>query len=120
MEAAMASSAEYARRKRIEQLKITTRTLDALKLDSGCVDCGFAAHPNALHFDHRERETKRRDLGWYDDRSKLVTPGRLARYLAHVDAYCDIRCANCHAIRTATEKHWLPKGRQPSLAPMLF
>lgn len=116
----MPSSAEYTRRKRIEQLLVTTRTLDALKLASGCIDCGFTGHPSALQFDHRDRETKRRDLGWYEDRSKLSTAGRLARYLAHVDAYCDIRCANCHAIRTATEKHWLPKNRSAELAPTLF
>lgn len=111
----MGSSAEYVRQRRIAQLLITARVLDALKVSTGCVDCGFNAHPQALQFDHCDPSTKRRDLGWYDDRSKLVTPGRLTRYLAHVEAYCEVRCANCHAIRTATEKHWLP--RQPSVRP---
>lgn len=100
---------------------MAVRVLDAMKLAAGCADCGYRAHPAALHFDHRDPATKRRDLGWVDDRSKLTTRRRLTRYLEHVETYCDIRCANCHAVRTMTERHWqVRRGSMPVTDPTLF
>ena len=102
----MVSSPELQKQKQRRVLDLAVRTLDAMKLAAGCMDCGYHAHPAALHFDHRDPQTKRRELGWYDDRSKLQTQTRLTRYIKHVETYCDIRCANCHAVRTVTERHW--------------
>ena len=81
--------------------------LDALKVAVGCVDCGYNRHPHALQFDHIDPDTKRRELGWVKDRSSLVTPGMLKQYIEHVTRHCEVRCANCHAERTASEKHYL-------------
>jgi hypothetical protein len=86
-------------------LAAVAHTLDALKIAAGCIDCGYNQHPRALHFDHRDPQTKRAALGWYDDRSKLLSKARLAKYLHHVETYCDVRCANCHAVRSANEAH---------------
>ena len=69
----------------------------ALKVERGCTDCGYRAHPDALHFDHLPRFTK--DLG-------------IARLIDHMDptrleaemAKCEVVCANCHAIRTAERR----------------
>jgi hypothetical protein len=95
--------------------------LNAMKLEAGCADCGYAKHPSALQFDHRDPATKRSEPGWVEDRSKLTTAARLARYVDHVRAYCDIRCANCHAERTARERHWLPpQPTEHTSEPALF
>ena len=104
----MPLSPEAKAQRRRDYLVVAARTLEALKLAAGCTDCGYREHPAALHFDHREPTTKRAALGWVDDRSKLFNATRLRRFLEHVDTYCDIRCANCHAVRTMTEQHWRP------------
>jgi len=98
-------------------LDLAVVTLDAYKLARGCVDCGYNTHPGALQFDHREPATKHTVDGWVRDRSKLTTRSRLERYLDHVDACCDVRCANCHAVRTITERHWLPSAHRQAEAP---
>ena len=79
---------------------------DALKLTAGCADCGYRRTAQALQFDHVDPATKLRQLGWQEDRSKLTTASKLRRYLDHVERYCVIRCANCHAERTFRERHY--------------
>jgi hypothetical protein len=69
-----------------------TAQLRAIKLEQGCVDCGYREAAEALDFDHRPEERK------------LFNPGRRAawawdRVMAEV-AKCDVRCANCHRIMT--------------------
>lgn len=66
------------------------------KLSRGCLDCGFNAHPDALHFDHRDPSTKTFTIG----RGSTSSQTRLLTEIAK----CDIRCANCHAIRTAAQR----------------
>ena len=107
-------------RSHIKHIHEAKRVLDELKLASGCVDCGFNEWPEALQFDHIEPCTKLRSLGWFDDRSKLHSKTRLRRYLEHVDRYCQIRCANCHAHRTKTERHHMPHERNVDYGPTLF
>ena len=97
-------------------LKVAAVTLDRIKTESGCFDCGFNKWPEALHFDHLDPLTKRAELGWMRDRSKLQSKRRLDRYLRHVAKYCVIRCANCHARRTKDEKHYLVR-RSPEVSP---
>lgn len=69
--------------------------LNAIKMATGCVDCGFAAHPAALQFDHVRGE-KLFEIG-----SK--TSMAWERMEAEI-AKCDVVCANCHAIRTAERR----------------
>jgi hypothetical protein len=62
-----------------------------------CVDCG-ETNPIVLQFDHRESETK-----------KYVISNMKMMNLEKVDieiAKCDVRCANCHLIRTAKQFNW--------------
>lgn len=72
------------------------RWIDAHKLERGCTDCGYNAHPAALDFDHLPGTVKVRDiksgqqLGW-------------AALMAEVSK-CEVVCANCHRIRTATRR----------------
>lgn len=67
--------------------------LNAIKLARGCIDCGYRAHPAALHFDHRPGVEK---LGQVSD---LMSKRGWDVTLAEVDK-CDVRCANCHAVKT--------------------
>lgn len=95
--------------------------LNRMKIEIGCVDCGYNKSPSALHFDHVDPNTKRRDLGWFTDRSKLHSKARLRRYLDHVERYCEVRCANCRAERSEREKHWsIRRGALPLQAQTLF
>lgn len=103
-------------------LRRAAARLDALKLAAGCVDCGYNKHPAALHFDHRDPETKLKALGWEPDTSRLHTRARLERYVTHVTAYCDVRCASCHAERTAAARQYTstPRREQKALADTLW
>lgn len=88
--------------RRREQYAEFRRFIDEYKLGRGCVDCGYAVNPAALDFDHRE-------------------PGKKAGTVATMYSYtrerllvelskCDVRCANCHRIKTVTEKQTGKKG----------
>ena len=74
--------------------------LDRIKMDQGCIDCGYDAHPRALDFDHR------------GDAPKLFNVSKILRLTASWEriaaevAKCDVRCANCHRIRTAEGNHY--------------
>ena len=74
--------------------------LDRIKLESGCVDCGYKGHSTALQFDH-VRGVKIKDV------SKFTS---LARALEEV-AKCEVRCAVCHSIRTWNWKQELKQKR---------
>jgi hypothetical protein len=60
-----------------------------------CVDCG-EGDPIVLEFDHRDPTTKRDDVG------RLMHMANLTAVVAEVEK-CDVRCGNCHRIRTATQ-----------------
>jgi len=61
-----------------------------------CVDCGYSANMAALDFDHRESEQKSFNLA-----SGLSSKTDLE---CEVEASkCEIRCANCHRIKTHPE-----------------
>jgi hypothetical protein len=67
------------------------RWLDAYKVRVGCVDCGYRGHHAALHFDHVRGE-------------KLLNVCN-AKSIAQAEAEiekCEVRCANCHAVKTFT------------------
>ena len=64
------------------------RWLDAFKIAAGCVDCGYRAHPHALHFDH---------LG---DKVLNVSYAESLRQAKAEISKCEVRCANCHSIKT--------------------
>jgi hypothetical protein len=63
-----------------------------------CIDCGVT-DPVVLTFDHRERKEKVDTIGRLLSRSSWKT------FLGEV-AKCDVRCANCHRMRTAEQFTW--------------
>ncbi len=72
--------------------------LDFLKTQA-CIDCGNN-NPIVLEFDHREKKAARKySIG-------LMLQDRISwkRILEEI-AKCDVRCANCHRIKTAKERN---------------
>ena len=64
-----------------------------------CVDCGETRLP-ALQYDHRDASEKEFTI------SEAIRDGYgKERILAEI-AKCDVRCANCHAVRTAEQFGW--------------
>ena len=65
-----------------------------------CVDCGYSSHLAALDFDHKDPKTKSFQV------SIALTSMSIAA--CEAEAFkCEIRCANCHRIKThpdATDK----------------
>ncbi len=75
--------------------KAKQSVLIGIKLKSGCVDCGYDKHPQALQFDHVRGEKS------FSISNSLTRS--LDVLLAEV-AKCEVRCANCHAIKTAERR----------------
>ena len=65
----------------------------AMKLERGCADCGYNAHPAALDFDHLPGGGKRHGI------ADIQAHYPMATILAEI-AKCEVVCANCHRIRT--------------------
>lgn len=81
---------EEIRKDRNDRNTRVRRMVADIKVARGCLDCGFNAHPAALHFDHRPGEEK---IG------NIATMQGVDKILAEIEK-CDVRCANCHAIKT--------------------
>ena len=71
------------------------RMLDAIKQETGCMDCTYNEHPVALDFDH-VRGKKLFQI------SAKVT--KTWESLMEEIAKCEVVCANCHRIRTFNRK----------------
>lgn len=91
-----------ARRRTVRVVLETRSWLVAYLGEHPCVDCGNR-DIRVLEFDHRDRTLKTRDV------AVLATEGYgIARVQAEV-AKCDVRCANCHRIRTHVQCGWWGK-----------
>ena len=69
------------------------------KMSIGCEECGFKAHPAALHLAHIDRATKTTKGTAYNQSWSI---GRIEQELLN----CRVLCANCHSIETAKENGW--------------
>jgi len=93
-----ASSAYSKRRQEINELKMSR----------GCIDCGYAKHPAALQFDHVDPSSKRFRISTSMNR-------RWEDVLEEI-AKCEVRCANCHAVKTVeAQRHLLQAGGRKSV-----
>ncbi len=70
-----------------------------------CVDCGNS-DIRVLEFDHVEPEKKTFTI------SRKIADGVALITLQKEVAKCEVRCANCHRIRTKEELHCHPKSRK--------
>ena len=66
---------------------------------AGCRDCGVS-DPRVLDFDHRDPSVKEFQIS-----QALSGSYTLSRVRSEVDK-CDVRCANCHRLRTAEQLGW--------------
>lgn len=66
------------------------------KRRKGCIDCGYNKDPRALELDHRPGEVKIKTIASIMYSSWEAIKKEIAK--------CDVRCANCHAIRTHERK----------------
>ena len=62
-----------------------------------CIDCG-ENNPIVLEFDHRDGVEKIDNISRLIDRSWDTIKKEIDK--------CDVRCANCHRIRTAKQQGW--------------
>lgn len=85
-------NAEYAAQRYAERRK----WIDEIKLSRGCTDCGYKEHPAALQFDHVDPSKKAFQIS-------ISFMRNWESILAEI-AKCVVRCANCHAVKTATNK----------------
>lgn len=78
--------------------------VNAEKLRRGsCVDCGLVATPeNVFIFDFDHRDPAEKSFNLSRARHRERGPGEIAAEMAK----CDLRCSNCHRVRTQDEKHW--------------
>jgi hypothetical protein len=67
------------------------KMVNDLKMESGCVDCGYRTHPWALQFDHIPNRGKK-----VLAISKFTDPRKAREEMKK----CEVRCANCHMIKT--------------------
>lgn len=74
-----------------------TALVQAYKLELGCSDCGYRAHPAALEFDHLPGHVKRFNV------MEKVGSYSLDAIWDEI-AKCEVVCANCHAIRTTDRR----------------
>ena len=87
--------------KQAKKMRRRREILDRYKIAQGYIDCGYNENPYALQWDHR------------DPADKIFTPHRMVSYniknIFKEARKCDIRCANCHTIRSVKEKHYLER-----------
>ena len=72
--------------------------MDAIKVEHGCIDCGYNQNAAALTFDHVDPYAKTRAVGMMKTYSRTRIDAEIEK--------CVVRCSNCHAIRSDTEQHW--------------
>jgi hypothetical protein len=71
--------------------------IQQVKLERGCADCGYNAHPAALDFDHLPGTEKLHRIA-------TMAAGNCRAKIDAEMAKCEVVCANCHRIRTAQRR----------------
>ena len=71
--------------------------VDAIKLESGCVKCGYKDNPVALDFNHTNPLEKSFNI----NNNYNMTWEKVEQEIAK----CEVLCANCHRIHTFTHGH---------------
>lgn len=64
-----------------------------------CVDCGFS-DPRGLDFDHKNPEEKIKSV------AEMARNNQFLDIIKAEILKCEVRCANCHRIRTSQQFGW--------------
>ena len=91
------SCTEASRSAHVNRHEVLRDYVQARKAAIGCVDCGYSERPEALDWDH-VRGVKVASLG------AMVAGLATIEELDAEMAKCEVRCANCHRIRTADRR----------------
>ena len=67
--------------------------VDKIKLKRGCIDCGYKKNPRALEFDHVRGKKVAAISVMVTNRVSIL------KIQEEIDK-CEVRCANCHKIKT--------------------
>lgn len=90
---------EYDRKRTARKIAERIAWNNALKVERGCADCGYKDHPEALEWDHLPGHQKLHNVGvivrWTRTSMKTILDEM---------AKCEVVCANCHRVRTATRR----------------
>jgi hypothetical protein len=74
------------------------KLIDAIKLEQGCLLCGYNEHPVALDFDHINPLEKSFTIGTkYSSVSEELLLSEIKK--------CRVLCANCHRVETLKNRH---------------
>lgn len=90
---------ERNHRIRIERTKLLINYLST----HPCVDCGNN-NPIVLEFDHKDEKKKDFNI------SSIITWASMQKIDKEIDK-CEIRCANCHKIKTAHQRKWFKANK---------
>lgn len=95
------SRSDVKRRRKISLAKYVEKKNKIIleRLKSGCIDCG-EKNIVVLEFDHQ--------FGKINNISNLRKHGKISDLIIELQK-CNIRCANCHKRKTATEFNWWKK-----------
>lgn len=88
----------YQKQRIIERRNENAVWLAEYKVARGCVDCGYRGHAEALEFDHLPGFAKRADV------AALLHRGKTRNQLLEEINKCELVCANCHRVRTASRR----------------
>ena len=84
---------DYLQYKRTSKNRLILKQRLLTLMGGKCIDCGYSGHMAALDFDHRDPKTKDFQLAY--------GLNSLSEKDCEIEAAkCDIRCANCHRIKT--------------------
>jgi len=86
---------ERKRKRKIERIEYIYNYL----LENPCVDCG-ENNPIVLEFDHKDNVEKIGNL------CDMISEGVDLVKIKNEINKCDVRCANCHRIRTSKQQNW--------------
>jgi hypothetical protein len=90
-----ASRRERDVRRSKERKQELVQMIAALKVERGCVDCGYNAHSVALDFDHLPQFEKKQSV------ARMVLYARAWETIMAEINKCEVVCSNCHRVRTA-------------------
>lgn len=82
---------------RKKKIKLSSsEIINKIKLENGCVDCGYKEHSVALDFDHLSDKLY--------NVSSMVANGYTIEAIREEISKCEIVCANCHRVRTKSRR----------------
>lgn len=92
-------SVAYNRKRRLARKQF----MEKIKLESGCVDCGYKENVLGLDFDHIDESKKKFNISHMVNHSEETILKELEN--------CVVRCCRCHAIRTRSRRYKLPERK---------